>query len=184
MIVNNPPTSDGSWTEVDRRFIKTGASVPRPVAAHRGTDSDQREELQRYCGPTIDAFDCRATGSCAIDGEPGSMIAIGHRRPMNAPGNGRAVGSRADWPAVPAYGSLWKRSYGRSGRPSIAGWLKRTYPDNESLHVSHETIYRSLFIQARGALKKELTAYLRSKRTIRRSAKASRKGMERGRSKT
>jgi len=58
----------------------------------------------------------------------------------------------------------------------IAGWLKRTYPDNESLHVSHETIYRSLFIQARGALKKELTDYLRTKRTIRRSAKASRKG--------
>ena len=58
----------------------------------------------------------------------------------------------------------------------IAGWLKRTYPDHESLHVSHETIYRSLFIQARGALKKELTQYLRSKRTIRRSAQASRKG--------
>ncbi len=51
----------------------------------------------------------------------------------------------------------------------IAGWLKRTYPGNESYQVSHETIYRSLFIQARGALKKELTLYLRSKRTIRRS---------------
>ena len=58
----------------------------------------------------------------------------------------------------------------------IAGWLKRTYPGNESLQVSHETIYRSLFIQARGALKKELTQYLRSKRTIRRSPQASRKG--------
>jgi IS30 family transposase len=58
----------------------------------------------------------------------------------------------------------------------IAGWLKHSFPDNESLHVSHETIYRSLFIQARGALKKELTAYLRSKRTIRRSAQSSRKG--------
>ena len=51
----------------------------------------------------------------------------------------------------------------------IAGWLKLTFPDDESLHVSHETIYRSLFIQARGALKKELTQYLRSKRSIRRS---------------
>jgi IS30 family transposase len=38
----------------------------------------------------------------------------------------------------------------------IAGWLKRTYPDDETYQVSHETIYRSLFIQARGALKKEL----------------------------
>ncbi len=58
----------------------------------------------------------------------------------------------------------------------IAGWLKRTYPGSESLYVSHETIYRSLFIQARGALKKELTLCLRSKRTIRRSPQASRKG--------
>ena len=62
----------------------------------------------------------------------------------------------------------------------IAGWLQRTYPEDESLHVSHETIYRSLFIQARGALKKELTQYLRTKRTIRRSAKASRKGHGKG----
>jgi IS30 family transposase len=59
----------------------------------------------------------------------------------------------------------------------IAGWLKITFPDETSLHVSHETIYRSLFIQARGALRKELTQYLRSKRSIRRSAKHSaRKG--------
>ena len=42
----------------------------------------------------------------------------------------------------------------------ISGWLKHTYPSEESLHVSHETIYRSLFIQARGALKKELLAVL------------------------
>lgn len=51
----------------------------------------------------------------------------------------------------------------------IAGWLKHTYPDDESHHVSHETIYRSLFIQARGALKKELLGYLRRTRGMRRS---------------
>ena len=51
----------------------------------------------------------------------------------------------------------------------IAGWLKREYPDEENNQVSHETIYRSLFVQARGALKKELQQYLRSKRTIRRA---------------
>jgi len=43
----------------------------------------------------------------------------------------------------------------------IAGWLKRTFPDDENDQLSHETIYRSLFIQARGALKKELLHYLR-----------------------
>ena len=51
----------------------------------------------------------------------------------------------------------------------IAGWLKHTYPDAESLHVSHETIYRSLFIQARGALKRELLQHLRRTRGMRRS---------------
>jgi len=50
----------------------------------------------------------------------------------------------------------------------IAGWLKRQYPDNECYHVSHETIYKSLFIQARGVLKKELLACLRSQRIARR----------------
>jgi len=51
----------------------------------------------------------------------------------------------------------------------IAGWLKRLHPHDESHSVSHETIYRSLFVQARGVLKKELLGYLRSMRTIRRS---------------
>jgi IS30 family transposase len=51
----------------------------------------------------------------------------------------------------------------------ISGWLKIRYPKNESMRVSHETIYRSLFIQARGVLKKELIQHLRSKRLIRRS---------------
>lgn len=55
----------------------------------------------------------------------------------------------------------------------IAGWLKREYPNEEHNRVSHETIYRSLFVQARGVLKKELMQYLRSKRTIRRSRHAS-----------
>jgi len=51
----------------------------------------------------------------------------------------------------------------------ISGWLKTQYPHDESLRVSHETIYRSLFIQARGVLKKELREHLRSKRRMRRS---------------
>jgi IS30 family transposase len=54
----------------------------------------------------------------------------------------------------------------------IAGWLKREYPEDESHQVSHETIYRSLFIQARGVLKKELQQHLRTQRAIRRSKHA------------
>ena len=55
----------------------------------------------------------------------------------------------------------------------IAGWLKRICPNNENSQVSHETIYRSLFIQTRGVLKKELQQYLRTQRAIRRSQHAS-----------
>lgn len=62
----------------------------------------------------------------------------------------------------------------------ISGWLKIRYPDDESLRVSHETIYRSLFIQARGVLKKELLDHLRSKRRMRRSRHASDSGQSRG----
>jgi IS30 family transposase len=51
----------------------------------------------------------------------------------------------------------------------ISGWLKTEYPKDERMRVSHETIYRSLFIQARGVLKQELLGHLRSKRRIRRS---------------
>jgi len=58
----------------------------------------------------------------------------------------------------------------------IAGWLKRQHPYREQARVSHETIYRSLYIQARGVLKKELQDCLRTKRAIRRSKHASLKG--------
>ncbi len=58
----------------------------------------------------------------------------------------------------------------------IAGWLKRAYPGNEAMQVSHETIYKSLFIQARGALKKELLQYLRKTRVMRRSRHKTLKG--------
>ena len=51
----------------------------------------------------------------------------------------------------------------------ISGWLKNQYSNDESMRVSHETIYRSLFIQARGVLKQELIQHLRSTRRIRRS---------------
>jgi IS30 family transposase len=62
----------------------------------------------------------------------------------------------------------------------ISGWLKRQYPKDENLRVSHETIYRSLFLQARGALKHELVRHLRSQRQIRRSRHASVHGHSQG----
>ena len=62
----------------------------------------------------------------------------------------------------------------------ISGWLKVAFPEDVDMQISHETIYRSLFIQARGVLKKELIKHLRSNRTMRRSKLAKTKGQPRG----
>ena len=58
----------------------------------------------------------------------------------------------------------------------IAGWLKRSYRCDQEFYVSHETIYKTLYVQTRGALKKELIQHLRSYRVMRRSRKATLKG--------
>jgi len=114
----------------------------------------------------------------------------------------RRNGGRARYRAVEADKSAWDRGRrpkqcklalnGRLARlvasklkmnwspEQIAGWLKAEYPRDERYRVSHETIYQSLFIQARGALKKELTAHLRSQRTIRRSKHSKSKGVGQG----
>lgn len=63
----------------------------------------------------------------------------------------------------------------------IAGWLKSTYPDDENYQVSHETIYRTLFIQTRGALKQELLQHLRRTRVMRRSRLYTQKRDDHGR---
>ena len=63
----------------------------------------------------------------------------------------------------------------------IAGWLKQTYSGNEHFQVSHETIYRTLYIQARGALKKELVQHLRRTRVMRRSRHHTQKTSDHGR---
>src|SRR5215217_390767 len=62
----------------------------------------------------------------------------------------------------------------------ISGWLKREYPEDQAMRIPHETIYRTLFVQARGALKRELLAYLRSRRMMRKGRHASTAGQPRG----
>jgi len=71
----------------------------------------------------------------------------------------------------PVLGDIVAEKLRRRWSPQqIAGWLKSTDPDDPEMQVSHETIYRTLFIQSRGALRKELTAHLRTKRVTRRPA--------------
>ena len=83
--------------------------------------------------------------------------------------------------AVPRLGELVAGKLADDWSPEqISGWLARTYPGEQDLQVSTETIYRSLFVQARGVLRKELTAHLRTRRTMRRSGQATRSGQGRG----
>jgi IS30 family transposase len=83
--------------------------------------------------------------------------------------------------AVPRLGELVAGKLAEEWSPEqISGWLARTYPGEQDLQVSTETIYRSLFVQARGVLRKELTAHLRTRRTMRRSGQATRSGQGRG----
>jgi len=78
-------------------------------------------------------------------------------------------------------GIVAKKLRGLWSPEQIAGWLKYAYPDNENFQVSHETIYRSLFIQARGALKKELLQHLRRTRAMRRGRSHTQKTATHGR---
>src|ERR1039458_6479340 len=99
-----------------------------------------------------------------------AMIAIGQRWRMRRPGYELVARNAVSW----RINTLLQRAVASKLRlnwapEQIAGWLKRARPGDECYHVSHETIYRSLFVQARGVLKKELLGHLRSKRTIRRS---------------
>jgi IS30 family transposase len=79
----------------------------------------------------------------------------------------------------PALLRLVEERLGEDHSPEqIAGWLRVSYPDNEAMHVSHETIYRALYVQARGTLKRELTRHLRRGRSRRyaRSQSSKRQG--------
>ena len=68
----------------------------------------------------------------------------------------------------PVLRAWWRPSWPRRWSPQqIAGWLKLTYPEDPEMQVSHETIYLSLFVQSRGALRKELNACLRTGRAMR-----------------
>jgi hypothetical protein len=175
------------WTlqEIDKLFDRAHSSIHRILAETGGIRHAQRYGPQPHCRFPNEKrsrepswrghrFGHRCTtGTSTIDnqpgdqaqwwapqlpGEPGRCSCLG---PSEAPKCCKLVASRALAQTVAhKLRVLWSPQ-------QIAGWLKQTYPCDESHHVSHETIYRSLFIQARGALKKELLEHFR--RTFRRA---------------
>ena len=184
-----------SMHEIARLFDRSHSSIQRILSANGGVrpagrtrsrlslSLAEREEISRgiVCGHSMRA-----------------IAASLRRAPSTVSREIRRNGSRGGYRANQANQAAWDRScrpkrcklvenralariVARKLRQlwspqQIAGWLKRTHPDDESSQVSKETIYRSLFIQARGALKKELLQYLRRQRTMRRSRHTSLKG--------
>lgn len=162
----------------------------RPAERHRSSRSltlAEREEISRgiAAGRTMGAIARslrRATSTVSREIERN-----GGRRRYRAAAADKRAWAKALRPKecklakYPALRQAVARKLKRNWSPEqIAGWLKDAYPDDETYHVSHETIYKSLFVQARGVLKKELTAHLRTKRPIRRSRHATRKGRKHG----
>lgn len=168
------------WQSVFRRLSDGGGIAPRPRSRSRfALSATEREEISRG----------------VARGEPLRSIArrLG-RSPSTASREIERNGGVADYRAALAEANAWERAR----RPKacklssnerlrqcvtsklslnwspeqISGWLKRTYPDDPAMRISHETIYRTLFIQARGALKKELQAHLRTRRRFRHSKRA------------
>ncbi len=112
----------------------------------------------------------------------------GGRRQYRANQADEAAGERAHRPKTcklaqnrALAGIVARKLRSRWSPRQIAGWLKRTYPDDENFQVSHETIYLTLYIQARGALKKELLKHLRRTRSMRRSRHHTQKTANHGR---
>jgi IS30 family transposase len=178
-----------SHTSVRRHLLATGGI--RPARRHRSTlalSLSEREEISRgiVAGHSIRCI-ARTVG----------------RAPSTISRELRRNGGRQRYRACQADQAAWHRALRpkrckRVTNPAlarivaaklrslwspeqIAGWLKCTYPDDESFQVSHETIYRSLFVQARGALKKELLQHLRRTRTLRRSRHFTQKTPDHGR---
>jgi IS30 family transposase len=158
-------------------ILRARGGIPPPVRhrSPRVLSSAEREEISRQV-----ARGCSVRGIAAELGRAPSTISREIRR----------HGGRSGYRARAADAAAWRRASRPkvcrlSVRPwlrrcvarklqqrwspeQIAAWLRRTYPDDPSRHVSHETIYRTLFIQSRGALKQSLMAHLRRRGRVRR----------------
>jgi IS30 family transposase len=168
---------DRGHSSVQRILSETGGIRPRQRSRSRlALSLSEREEISRG----------------VVSGQSIRSIAILLRRaPSTVSREIKRNGGRGDYRASKAEQAAWGRAHRRKtckltrnralahivakkltqrwSPEQIAGWLKKIYPEDENYQVSHEIIYRSLYVQARGALKKELIKHLRSKRTMRHS---------------
>ena len=186
--------AEGDWTSIWQAVIVdlfSGGSARRhsscaTAAFATGIDVAEREEISRgIASHRSMRVDGEVAGPFAVDGEPGNRRNGGYDRYRAAVADEKAW-ARARRPKrcklannPRLRGTVARKLRSNWSPEQIAGWLKRAYPEDEHSQVSHETIYRSLYIQARGVLKKELLRHLRSKRTMRRAETGGRQGTAR-----
>jgi len=178
------------WTlhQIAHLFNRSHTSVQGILSRTGGF----RPPLRSRCATALALAEREEISRAVVNGQSiRSIAALLGRAPSTISREINRNGGRSEYRAAQAEGAAWDRAL----RPKqcklaenralarvvadklrllwspeqIAGWLQHTYPGDESHHVSHETIYRSLFIQARGALKKELLEHLRRTRGMRRS---------------
>lgn len=177
-----------SLSDIARYFEKNPGSIFGVLAAQGGIAPRERRRSSRALNLTEREEISRHLAA----GQSYRQIAIELRRPTSTisrevgrhGGRDRYRATQADeaaWDSArrpqscrladnPRLRWLVACKLGRQWSPEqIAGWLKLSFPNSQALQVSHETIYRSLFIQARGLLKKELMAHLRTRRRMRHS---------------
>ena len=171
---------------VSRYLARVGGIRPRPRRrAARCLSLDEREEISRGI----------ARGALGPRDRPDASAAPTRRSPVRStaaaaggataptprsarPGAGRGGRGRPSSSSARASPARLERLEKDHSPEQIAGWLRLQYPDNEAMRVSHETIYRALYVQARGTLKRELTRHLRTGRQRRyaRSQSSKRQG--------
>jgi IS30 family transposase len=165
-------------------IYKVGGIKPAArVRSSRQLSLAEREEISRGLAA---GQSCR--GIAARLGRAPSTISREINRNGGSQGYRAVRADRAAWKAArrpkasklaarPALRQVVEQRLRQRWSPQqIAGWLRREHPDDPEQWVSHETIYRSLFVQARGALKHELTGYLRTRRVMRRPRGANKYG--------
>jgi len=159
-----------SLNDISRLFERHHSSVSRIIGEYGGIRPNDKQRARNHL--TLDEREeiSRGISACL------SMRAIAsklNRPPSTVCREINRNGGYDKYRAVHADKVAWSPQ-------QIAGWLKRTQPRNEELQVSHETIYKTLYIQTRGALKKELQRCLRTKRVMRYSRHATLKNKGHG----
>jgi IS30 family transposase len=182
-----------SVSEIGRALAREPSTIQHTIAQHGGVAPaerrrsrlaltlPEREEISRGVAAGESARRIAARLGRAASTVTRELKRHGGRRRYRAAGADRQAWERARRPQPcklarkPALAALVAEKLEADWSPEqIAGWLKERFPDDETMRVSHETIYLTLFVQARGALKRELVAHLRSARATRRPRSARR----------